>query len=178
MKASTFKDPALEQQIEENGYAIVPNFLNAEEVAFLKSYYESLHTHHDPNMNMWNSLWDVPSERRIEVSDTILKVVQPHMEATFDNWKSPVGTFMSKCRGDQSICTAHRDYSILEEHKYQYRNLWVPLVDITEQNGALYVFKGSHKVFTNILPMFNPLALSKMVNADDEICHGSLSQSR
>ena len=163
MKASTFKNSALEQQMEDNGYAIVPNFLNAEEVAFLKSYYESLHTKHDPNMNMWNSLWDVPPERRTEVSETILKVVQPHMKATFDNWKSPVGTFMSKCMGSQSNCTAHRDYSILEEDKYQYRNLWIPLVDINEQNGALYVFKGSHKVFTNILPMFNPWPYQKFV---------------
>ena len=161
MQASTFKDPNIEAQMEANGYTIVPGFLNGEEVAFLKNYYQSLHTDHDPTMNMWSSLWNVPPEKRKEVSETILQVIKPHMRTTFDNWKIPVGAFMSKCMGEQSVCTPHRDYSILDENEFQYRNLWIPLVDITDQNGALVVFKGSHKVFTNILPMFNPWPYEK-----------------
>jgi hypothetical protein len=48
----------------------------------------------------------------------------------------------------------HRDYTTQDESRFQYRNIWVPLVDTTPENGALYALKYSHRLFDYPLPMF------------------------
>jgi ectoine hydroxylase-related dioxygenase (phytanoyl-CoA dioxygenase family) len=48
--------------------------------------------------------------------------------------------------------TVRRDDSMHDENEFQYRQIWIPLVDTTEQNGALYVVPRSHKFFTEQRP--------------------------
>jgi hypothetical protein len=61
---------------------------------------------------------------------------------------------MSKNNNQHSTCDLHRDFSILDENEFQYRNIWIPLVSTRNNNGALYVLRGSNHVFDYELPMF------------------------
>ena len=192
MIASNFKDAALEAQFNEDGYAIVPAFFTAEEVSDMLALYRSLHQQkHHPNSGQWNSLIDIESTLSKEVSEKILKVLKPKLETLLDNTVTPVATLLVKYAGDNTFCYMHRDFSILDESRFEYRNIWIPLVDITEQNGALFVLPKSHKIFGEELPMTQPWmyepnapALMKYVKAaypkagdmivyKDKMVHGS-----
>jgi ectoine hydroxylase-related dioxygenase (phytanoyl-CoA dioxygenase family) len=37
--------------------------------------------------------------------------------------------------------------SLVDESRYTGINIWVPLIDLTVQNGALFVLPGSHRIF-------------------------------
>jgi hypothetical protein len=156
MNYSRFKNPQLEEEFTRNGYAMIKGFLSEGEVAKLFDLFSSLYTGDATQQGFWNSLYNIDREKGLEVSKEILAVLQSHIEEHFENYCTPIGTFMVKRPNPESASDIHRDYSSLDETEFQYRNLWIPLVDVTADNGALFVLEGSHKIFNQVLPMFTP----------------------
>ncbi len=149
-----FNDASLEEQMNQNGFIRIPDFLSYEQVSCLKDLYSQYHTSIDLQKGMWNSMYDVGAETASIISSKILETVIPELEKTFSSFIAPVASFMSKNPGNHGVCEFHRDFSILDESAFEYRNVWIPLIDIEQQNGALYALKGSHKAFNYPLPMF------------------------
>ena len=157
MIASTFKDPALENQIDRQGYVYIPGFYSAFDIKEMLALYRSVHSRKkDPDSGQWNSLIHMDPALSKEVSEKILELLRPKLNLLLNDTYTPVATFLSKYPGERSWCDMHRDFSILDESKFEYRNIWIPLIDIDEQNGALFVLPGSHKIFREELPMTQP----------------------
>ena len=148
------KGGRLEADLRENGYCYLPNFLSKETLHSLQSLFENVHLNNENSKGMWNSLFDLKENESEEVSQKILELLKPKLDALFESYSAPVASFMSKNAGEKGVCELHRDFSILDEEKFEYRNVWIPLVDIQKENGALYALKGSHNVFNYPLPMF------------------------
>jgi hypothetical protein len=155
MLAANFRDASLEKQFNELGYAIVPDFLTKEIVEELYALYKDSHTAINPQQLQWNSLYELGYEGGLDLSAKISELILPIIEKTFSPVSFPVATFMSKNPVAGSTCEVHRDYTTLNETQFQFRNVWIPLVDITSNNGALYVVPGSHLLFNEIRPMFS-----------------------
>lgn len=164
MKLAQLKDPIAEKTLTQNGFILFRNFLSAEEVATLYSLYKSLHHRADADKGMWNSLNDVSPEEGLQVSEKILQTLQAKLNGLFVSYYAPIATFMSKNCNPNSTCDLHRDFSILNEQEFQYRNIWIPLVSTTKNNGALYVLRGSNRVFDYELPLFCPWPYRNMQN--------------
>ncbi|MBS1595193.1 MAG: phytanoyl-CoA dioxygenase family protein [Bacteroidetes bacterium] len=154
MKVAQLNDPALERELQDTGYIRIPHFLSAAEVTALLDIYRRNHPAPEPDAGMWNSLYNQSEDGAMSMSEQILHILRPRLDALFVSYYAPVGTFMSKNNNKYSECDLHRDFSIADEEQYQYRNLWMPLVDTTLQNGALFALPGSHRVFDYMLPMF------------------------
>ncbi len=154
LQRAEFKDKAIERQMIQDGFVYIPNFLHESKVRQLKALYETLHTQVDREKGMWNSMYDVGKAKAIEVSGLIKALVTPELEDMFECYSAPVASFMSKNPGCNGVCELHRDFSVLDENNFEYRNVWIPLIDINQHNGALYALKGSHSVFNYPLPMF------------------------
>lgn len=152
MLAATFIDPKLEEEITENGFVVIPNFLPKEEIDYLLDVYKQ--NHKEREIGCWNSLYDLPIGSGAEISEKITALAKPHFEKLFKDWKFPVALFIVKNPGQGHESIVHRDDSIHDEEKVQYRQCWVPLVDITDTNGVLYVVPKSHKIFTDTRPFF------------------------
>lgn len=152
MKVAELKDPEAEHKLNQNGFILIRNFLNRDEVAALYALYKGKHAKADSEKGMWNSLYDITPEEGLAISNNILDIVRPRLNEIFVSHYAPVGTFMSKNCNPNSTCDLHRDFSILNESEFQYRNIWIPVVSTTNNNGALYVLKGSHQVFDYVLP--------------------------
>lgn len=157
MKCAKFINPEIQQQFEENGYIIIRNFLNPQEIKQLKELFDS-HYQIDGQScgNLWNSLCDIPHERSLSLSEKILAVVKPNLEKHLKDFVSPAATFLVKNPTPQSAVTIHRDYSVQDEPNFSYHNIWLPIVDTTPQNGQLYVLRKSHKFFNYPLPHYTP----------------------
>jgi hypothetical protein len=164
VKSAELKDPQAESELSQNGFILFRNFLNTEEVASLYALYKSHHKKADTEKGMWNSLYDIPAEEGVSISERILNLLRPKLEALFVSYYAPVATYMSKNCNPNSTCDLHRDFSILNEKEFQYRNIWIPLVSTTKNNGALYVLRGSNRVFDYVLPLFSEWPYRNMQN--------------
>ncbi|CAM6004738.1 unnamed protein product [Sphagnum balticum] len=49
-----------------------------------------------------------------------------------------------RAKGEKGILTPHQDWNIVDEDKFRSFNIWVPLVDLSDDNGVICVMPGSH----------------------------------
>jgi hypothetical protein len=152
MLAATFKNPALEQELNENGFVVIPGFLPKEDIDRLLTFYKA--SHNERVIGCWNSLYDLPVGAGGELSVQIREVAEPHLDKLFNDWQFPSALFIVKNPGRNHESLVHRDDTIHDENEMQYRQCWVPLVDLTTENGALYMVPKSHQLFTDSRPMF------------------------
>jgi hypothetical protein len=154
VKVAELKDADSERRLNQDGFIIIRNFLNTIEVTELLALYKNHHPQASPEKGMWNSLYDISPEQGLSISEKILIILRPRLAELFVSYYAPVGTFMSKNCNANSTCDLHRDFSILNEKDFQYRNIWIPAISTNNNNGALYVLRGSHHVFDYMLPFF------------------------
>jgi hypothetical protein len=154
MKSAKFLNNEYEIQFYELGFIHIRSFINEGELNQLRNLFYKIYNYSDVLQGMWNSLFHIDSDSSKSTSNQILNILNSKLEATFVDYYSPVASFMVKNPNKFGITELHRDYSIQDESMFQYRNIWIPLVDTNEQNGALYAMKRSHSYFDYPLPMF------------------------
>lgn len=154
MKSARFINKELENQFNDFGFIHIRSFINEYELASLQKLFNNTYNYSDVSQGMWNSQFHADSETSKTTSSQILNVLNSKLEATFVDYYSPVASFMVKNPNKFGITELHRDYSIQNENSFQYRNIWIPLVDTNKQNGALYALKRSQSFFDYPLPMF------------------------
>lgn len=152
MLAPKFKDPEIENRINEDGYVVIKGFLPQIEIEKITNIYKA--SHQECEVGCWNSLYDLPLGHGKEISATVTEIVKPYLDKLFQDYDFPVALFISKNPGQGHESLVHRDDSMHNENEFQYRQCWVPIVDINKENGTLYVVPKSHKLFTDERPMF------------------------
>lgn len=161
MLVPAFIDQKLEEEIMENGYIILPNFLPRNEIDYLLGLHDTYHKERE--IGCWNSLYDQSIEDGRAMSDKVIDVLSPHLAKYFKDWKLPVINWIVKNPGTHESFV-HRDDSMHDEEKFQYRQCWMPLVNTTQHNGALYVVPKSHKFLTEPRPMGSKWAYEHLRN--------------
>jgi hypothetical protein len=152
MLTATFEDARIEEEISSNGYVHIPKFLSKDELSYLYNLYLESHEGSDQG-TFWNSMMHLPTDKGKEIRKKIISVMQPRFEQVFTEVSMPIIYFVSKSAAPLgSICPPHRDDSIFDESQNRYRNIWIPLVDTSIDNGTLFVLPKSHKIFTEQLP--------------------------
>ena len=154
MKFPMFIDRKLEEKFSINGFIHIKNYLNDFEINELKILFDSCYNYKGEDQGMWNSLYNLPIDRFSHVSPQILDLLSSKLSSTFWGFKAPVASFMTKNPNRNGVTELHRDFSVLDETNFQYRNVWIPLVDTNMENGALYALDRSHNFFKYPLPMF------------------------
>lgn len=162
-KKAELNDVATEQQLETDGYILLRNVIPPQKIKQLKELYESLHVNKNDRNDMWNSLYNLPNGQGMKVSHIIQPLVLPYLEPLFKSLKVMMYTYMVKNPVEHTFCKLHRDYSSFDEDVFEYRNAWIPLVEVNETNGALLVVPKSHGVFEYCLPMFTDWPYENML---------------
>jgi hypothetical protein len=70
------------------------------------------------------------------------------LEEHFTGYKNIVNTFVTKVSGPESGFYTHQDTTALDEFKHSSLSVWIPLQDITPDNGALGVIEKTHWFFS------------------------------
>ncbi len=137
-----------ESELSQTGYVLIHQLFTEAEVNAMLDLYRCSHlTEMDPKATLWNSLYDIPTEEGLKISDKLVSIIHPKLASVLQDFKAPVAMFMSKNKGDQSECELHRDTSAFDENKYEFLNIWIPLVDCDEKNGSIYFLRGSNHFF-------------------------------
>lgn len=137
-----FKDPEHQRLFEKQGYLSLP-FLNEEEVRHMDQLFDELHPEL-PESGFYSGSYSTDMEYKRKVSEEIKRVFGRRYEEVFQNYTPFGGAYLIKVPSENSDMFIHQDWSIVEEDKHVALNIWVPLCDITPDNGPLMVLPGSH----------------------------------
>ncbi|MCS6935185.1 MAG: phytanoyl-CoA dioxygenase family protein [Chitinophagales bacterium] len=136
------KDADADRRLLEEGFVVVP-FLTAEEVTSLTDFF---YAHHAPVREGMYATAHVPDTAfRMKMNDFIKNVFHRAIEEHFVNCQPLGGSFIAKGKGERGALVPHQDWNIVDEDAYRSFNIWVPLVDLHERNGAILIMPRSHR---------------------------------
>ncbi len=186
-----FRDRELEEKFQEDGYVVVP-LLTAEEVQSLLEIHDSLTG--DIPADYYATIFHPDREHRREVGRLIDAILQPRVLPLLAGYKRIASAFISK-RGStkQGRVNVHQDYSFVDQSRVTGVHVWIPLVDVDEDNGCLTVYPGTHFLvnhisaipwngspFQSVLPVLErecgvrlPMAAGSALIYNERTLHGS-----
>lgn len=139
------RNEQLDKQLLEQGYVVIP-FLTAEEVTALVDFY---YQHHPKQQEGMYATAHVPDVNfRMKMNDYIKQVFARAVEETFINHNALGGSYIAKGKGAKGTLQPHQDWNIVDEEHFRSFNIWVPLVDLNDNNGVIKVLPGSHAWLT------------------------------
>ncbi len=141
MSKVIFKDPALQQQFETEGYVQL-QLLEPADVAELKALYREYFP--APPEGFFSSSYLNDFDLKKEISDKVAGIIGRRLPGHFVNYRCFGSAFLSKTAGHRSEMPLHQDWTIVDESQYVAINIWTPLQDVDAVNGALEVLPGSH----------------------------------
>ncbi len=150
-----FKDDQMQKDFEKNGFIIV-DFYSPKQVEEVKNLFFSLHTNDEKGF--FSSVLSQDEQYRKTV-DTELKRIGHHcFEEILTNYKIVNGAFFVKYPGVESYLHAHQDMTLVDESKFNAISIWATTIDLTDENGVMYLLPGSHRFFPTYraptIPMF------------------------
>ncbi len=143
MYTQILKDKMLDEALDQKGYVVVP-FLNAEEVKALVDLFEQ--THPIAKEGLYASAHAESYELKKGLSDGIMQQFSRAVNEIFYECRPLGGSYIVKYKGERGVLYPHQDWGIVDEDNHRSFNIWVPLVDTTEDNGAISVLPASHKL--------------------------------
>jgi hypothetical protein len=147
IKHSVIKNEGLANRLHEKGYAVIP-FLNEAQLQAVKTLYHQEHTLSTKDGGMFYSLYSKNLDYRKRVHENLQAIFTPLLETHFTNYKNIVNTFITKISGPDSEFYVHQDTTALDEYKHSPLSVWIPLQNITPENGALGVIEKTHWLFS------------------------------
>lgn len=142
----TFKDDDLQSQLDEKGYVLIDNALSDEQMDRLEEFYMgTLTVRQDKDFANISSVHD--DNIRVNMTRVIVGEFESFVNQYFDDHHQVAGHFIAKHPGPNTALNVHQDFSIVDESQYRSVTIWVPLVDVVEDEiGLLEVLEGSHKL--------------------------------
>jgi hypothetical protein len=137
------KNSSLITELDHKGFCTFP-LLNAQDLIELKAIY-SRYTNNKfsgfhPTMFHKDPIY------REKMNEAIINRLKPHFENILsDTHEILYGNFMVKEQNSASAMKIHQDWTYVDETKFKSYAFWIPLCDLTEENGALWVVPFSHR---------------------------------
>lgn len=139
-----FKDAQLQEEFEKNGYVIV-DFYNEEEIQSATDLYYKIHPKDEKGF--YPATYSFDKKFRDEMDKGLKEIDSRSIENYLMDTKVVCASYIVKTPGPDSGMSIHQDMSLVDESKYTGINIWVPLVDLSVKNGALFILPGSHRIF-------------------------------
>jgi len=145
-----FKDLAVQKSFEQDGYVIIKNIVLSEEIAEASEAFKQLQQMNAYNVNKkFESAGNFICKETQAFIFNFIKEYSKKIAPRFANLENcdigEGGTFFIKPPSDESILHPHQDSTVIDEVNQYGVFIWIPLIDITQENGPLYVLPGSHK---------------------------------
>ena len=149
-----FRNEALDQQFEKDGYVLIRNFVNADQVSKMLGVFNETYADPSSKCNLWNHLGLLSESERMAVSERLMEHIRPSVEKHFYDCETFFSFFLTKPTNQPPTeVPIHSDSSALDEGKYEYLTTWMPLIDVTRKNGCLYVIPRSKGIISYCQPL-------------------------
>jgi hypothetical protein len=133
--------PELEFKLAKEGFIVVP-FLEPEKVSELKVFFIENQPENLPAFYATAHAQDILFRNRM--NEKIKSVFDASIQEYFQDYQALGGSYVVKSNRSSQVLNPHQDWNIVDEAKFRSFNIWVPLVDLTKENGAIMVLPESH----------------------------------
>jgi hypothetical protein len=127
--------------LSEKGYVVIP-FLSKEEVDHLVSFFLENHSNNIHGFYATAHVNDIEFRQKMNLE--IRKVFDRAITQNFQYCRPLGGSFIVKSPNSDEKLQPHQDWNIVDEELFRSFNIWVPLVDLNDENGVIYVLPESH----------------------------------
>lgn len=143
-RAPLFADEELERAFQRDGFVVFPLLAESAVLRLLALWEEHAPTRLD---GIYSNVQNGGGDANVEISEEIISVFRQAGDRSFGEARLPSATFLVKGTGPASDSKLHQDYNNVDEGVAHSATIWVPLVDVSDENGALRVLRGSHEWF-------------------------------
>lgn len=142
-------DQIQEKQFHQDGF-ITLNLLDTNQLNQLQQTINELNQSHIEESTEENSTYKLSYFNgdlafKQKVFKTLTDFFQPSIDKHLKNYKPLIINIFDKEPGKGEV-TIHQNWTFVDEEKYTSVSVWIPLVDVSRNNGTLETVKGSHKV--------------------------------
>jgi ectoine hydroxylase-related dioxygenase (phytanoyl-CoA dioxygenase family) len=141
---AVFQDEKRQTQFERDGYTVV-QFYTPDEIAELNKLYSNLHPADE--QGFYPSTFSQDKNYRQKADEEICRIGNRTIENTLKDHRVVCGSFIVKYPGPESEMCVHQDMTLVDETQFTGMNIWTPLIDLTDENGVLYVLPKSHRIW-------------------------------
>jgi len=141
---AVFKDKELEEHFVKYGYCLVP-LLQPSDVQKLEEIYYSNRVEEQAAIERTTSTTNIELGRNIR--RLAGEVVGNRASEYLLNYRVLFSGFVTKIPGKPSKMRLHQDPTFVDETQFKALNIWSPLVDVDENNGAVWIVPNSDKFF-------------------------------
>lgn len=142
MRRPIFQNAEIQKEFDKNGFVVVP-IIDDFQLKSLENLFNEMHPDL-PQSGFFSSSYSSDKNYKTEVSNRILEILTLSYEKVFTDYQPFGASFLFKTPGENSELAAHQDWTIVDETKHYALNCWIPLTQITKENGPLMVMPGSH----------------------------------
>lgn len=144
-----FVDKKIIENIQTKGFYVFEDVVETKEIEKLQTIYQKLTTFSEYSINnkFQNSGRFQSPEIRKFVMENIASFSEFFLPKVFDKYvfdKDTTGAFQIKPPSKVSELNPHQDAPVIDETVENALFVWIPLCDIDDKNGAIYVLPGSH----------------------------------
>jgi phytanoyl-CoA dioxygenase PhyH len=142
-----FKSQFHQTHFNQHGYVVIDAGMEKEldEIErFIAPYIANL------SSDFYYSLIANDLENNKRIRDKIRNALRSFYNRTLTNYKSLNESFLTKPANTTNELLLHQDWNYTYEDKFHSLTLWMPLCDVDENNGAVFLLSGSHKWLHNI----------------------------
>ncbi len=132
---------ALDQTLATEGFVVVP-FIAEAQVLELRDYFTANHAAAIPGFYATAHSTDITFRKKMNAQ--IKSVFEKPIAELFQNCTALGGSYVVKSKAQEERLHPHQDWNIVDETAYRSFNIWVPLVDLNQNNGAIRVAPASH----------------------------------
>jgi ectoine hydroxylase-related dioxygenase (phytanoyl-CoA dioxygenase family) len=158
-----FSDSTIQEKFDRDGFVML-SLLNDDEVNTLKKYYLSLNHDHVKDYGFHISLENKSADYRNGVFKILFDTIIPKLSPFLLNYQAFTASYVIKEAGLENIVPPHQDWSFVDETEFCSATVWIPLMDVNKNNGALGIIRGSHKLFN--FPRASPSPQAKSLLSD------------
>jgi len=147
MNDNMVQDANLRELLQKDGVVKIP-FLTPDELVCLQTFYHEMHgkdnppsLHHGIHMTIWHH----DTAYKLKIKNRISEILREASDRVFQDYRAINHQFIVKIGGNETTFPVHQDWSVVDENLYGSLNIWIPLLDVDETNGAMWIVKGTHK---------------------------------
>jgi hypothetical protein len=138
---------------EDLGYVVL-DFIEPEALEEIYKLYKETEHLVELDTNFYTSIWSENTVYKNKVNNELKRILTPFLDEHLHNYKVAFSNFMVKKSGYSSSLQPHQDWTFVQEPDHYSITVWLPLIDVTEENGALEILPGSNKLDNYIRARF------------------------
>lgn len=130
------------EKLQKDGYCMLPQSIEERDIDKLIAIFNKYQ--HIEEKGFQTSFNLKSNNDKLVVDLEIKQILSPLLKKYFPGYTPLVSNFAVKFTGENSFLPVHRDWSVVDERKHQSISVWIPLVDLNLNNGAIGFIKESH----------------------------------